>query len=119
MTELQPRLTRALNIVAKWRTVFAGWQLGTRPASDPVCQAVKDHREATILLRVEVTALTGLLLEKGIFTGHELAAQLIEEAEHLNGQYEQRFRGMHASEVGITMNPVVMREHGTMDGWLP
>jgi hypothetical protein len=52
---------QALNRVAKWRGLFAGWQLGTRPKGDPECDAVRDHREITILLRVEASALTRLL----------------------------------------------------------
>ena len=57
---------QALNRVAKWRTLFAGWQLGTRPKGDPESDAVRDHREITILLRVEQSAIIGLLIRKGI-----------------------------------------------------
>jgi hypothetical protein len=62
------RTFRALNILTKWRTIFAGWQLGTRPKGDPECDAVRDHRELSMILRAEVTAFTGLLREKGVFT---------------------------------------------------
>jgi hypothetical protein len=113
------RLDRAFNVLTKWRSVFAGWQLGTRSDTDPECKAVKDHREVTILLRVEVTALTGLLLKKGIFTEEELVAQLIEEADYLNEAYARRFRGMRATDAGISYDLAVLQEHGTMDGWLP
>lgn len=34
-----------LNVVCKWRSLFAGWQLGTRPKGDPESDAVRDHRE--------------------------------------------------------------------------
>lgn len=115
----QQRLDRALNILAKWRSVFAGWQLGTRSDTDPVCNAVKDHREVTILLRVEVTALTGLLLKKGVFTEQEFVEQLTEEADYLNEAYARRFRGMRATDAGIAYDVAVIQEHGTMDGWLP
>ena len=37
------RTMRALNVLAKWRTLLAGWQLGTRPKGDPECDAVSDH----------------------------------------------------------------------------
>jgi len=75
---------RRLQILGKWRSLFAGWQLGTRSTTDPECQAVKDHREVTILLRAEVNALTGLLIEKGVFTGEEFDIQLGDEAKALN-----------------------------------
>lgn len=56
------RYERAVLRLTRWRTLFAGWQLGTRPKGDPECDAVADHRELSVLLRAEVTALTGLLL---------------------------------------------------------
>ena len=52
----------ALNRLCKWRAIFAGWQLGTRAKGDPESDAVRDHREVTILLRAEASAMTGLLL---------------------------------------------------------
>lgn len=51
---------RRLEKLGKWRSLFAGWQLGTRLDNDPECQAVRDHREVTMLLRTEVNA-AGLL----------------------------------------------------------
>ncbi len=110
---------RALDRLTKWRAVFAGWQLGTRADTDPECRAVRDHREVTILLRAEVSTLTGLLIEKGVFTGEEFTAALEREAEQLSADYSRRFRGMKATDVGIQMDVAVMQEHGTMDGWLP
>lgn len=108
---------RALNRLAKWRTVFAGWQLGTRPQTDPECQAVRDHREATMLLRVEVNALAGLLIAKGVFTPDEWDGQLRNEAELLNRAYEERFPGFRATDEGLTMD--VTRAAETMKGWKP
>jgi hypothetical protein len=34
---------KALQKLAKWRLIFAGWQLGTRLKGDPECDAVRDH----------------------------------------------------------------------------
>lgn len=109
----------AVNRLAKWRSVFARWQLGTRADTDPECCAVRDHREVAILLRAEVSTLTGLLIEKGVFTAEEFTAALEREADMLSADYSQRFRGMKATDAGIAMDIAVMREHGTMDGWLP
>jgi hypothetical protein len=115
-TTQQDRTWRALNILTKWRVLFTGWQLGTRAKGDPECDAVSDHRELSILLRVEVTALTGLLLEKGVFTSEELDAALEREAVALNAGYEQRFPGVVASEDGLTMDTRVLP---WMKGWRP
>jgi hypothetical protein len=96
----------ALNKLAKWRTVFASWQLGTRSDTDGECRAVKDHREVTILLRAEVTALTGLLIKKGLITAEQLDAAVQDEAGMLDRDYENKFPGFSTSQSGIHMqNP--------------
>lgn len=84
---------QALNRLAKWRTVLAGWQLGTRAKGDPECDAVRDHREATLLLRVEVTALSQLLISKGVFTEQEWNEQIAAEAAYYSTALEKRFPG--------------------------
>jgi hypothetical protein len=116
MSEQEKRTMRALNILAKWRVLFTGWQLGTRPKGDPEGDAVRDHREVTILLRAEVSALTGLLLEKGAFTEQEWLLALQREAEHLCRDYEHRFPGVTAHEDGLTMDKRVLP---WMKGWRP
>ena len=93
-----------LNKLAKWRIVFAGWQLGTRSDNDGECRAVKDHREVTIMLRAEVSAMTGLLLAKGVFTADEWDAALAKEAEQLDRDYEGKFPGFSTSQAGVEMH---------------
>lgn len=117
MTPLEEKLNRTLNRVTKWRSVFAGWQLGTRSNEDAESQAVRDHREVTILLRIEVSALAQLLIKKGVFTHQEFHQQLIDEAEHLDMAYAAKFPGMESTEHGITMDLAQARE--TMKGWRP
>ncbi len=106
----------ALNHLAKWRSVFAGWQLGTRPIGDPECDALRDHREATMILRAEVSALTSLLVAKGVITVAEWTEALVKEAEQLSADYEQLFPGMRATDLGIEMDE---RAAQTMRGWKP
>lgn len=107
-------LHRAINVLAKWRVLFAGWQLGTRLKGDPECEAVKNHRELSIILRAEVTALTGLLIEKGVFSQVEFTEALTREAVALNRDYEQRFPGVRADESGLIFGPEAVK---TMEGW--
>lgn len=111
------QVERALNRVAKWRQVLTGWQLGSRPITDPECQAVRDHREATILLRVELTSITALLLKKGLITQEELQTAIIEEADELSKMYEKKFPGMKATDDGIQYDVLIAQE--TMKGWRP
>jgi len=110
-------MSKALNRLAKWRTVFAGWQLGTRMKGDPESDAVRDHREATILMRAELSALVILLVRKGVFTVDEFRGQLDIEAEHLNQMYQKRFPGFQATDDGIDVNIALARD--TMQGWKP
>lgn len=106
---------QAIQRVCKWRSVFVGWQLGTRSKEDPEAQAVKDHREVTILLRIECSALANVLITKGIVTQEEFTRIVAEEAEHLNLAYEKRFPGITAHDYGIEMK---MPEAGeTMKNW--
>jgi hypothetical protein len=106
-----------LERLTKWRSVFAAWQLGTRSDTDQECKAVKDHREVTILLRAEVTALTGLLIRKGAMTAEEFTEALGEEADRLSADYAKRFPGMEATDHGISYDLERVRQHKTMEGW--
>jgi hypothetical protein len=107
----------ALNRLTKWRMVFAGWQLGTRAKGDPESDAVRDHREVTIILRAEVTALTAILIQKGICTAAEINTALADEAELLNADYARRFPGFTATDDGMNLD--VQRVAQTTKGWRP
>ena len=114
--ELSQRCFEAANKLTKWRSVFAGWQLGTRLKGDPECDAVRDHREVTIMLRAEMSAMVGLLVEKGVFTADEWTEAFIKEADLLSKDYEKKFPGMRATEYGIQYD---RRAMDTMKDWKP
>jgi vacuolar-type H+-ATPase catalytic subunit A/Vma1 len=103
-----------LNRLGKWRVLLTGWQLGTRPKGDPEGDAVRDHREATLMLRVEVTALTALLVEKGVFTADEFCVAIEAEAGKLNADLERRWPGVRATDDGLVMDKRVLP---WMKGW--
>jgi hypothetical protein len=103
--------------LCKWRAVFAGWQLGTRSKEDPESQAVRDHREVTILLRAEVNALTCLLLRHEIFTHAELDEQVRSEAEYLDKAYQEKFPGFSADLNGVVID--VAKAAETTKNWRP
>lgn len=113
MTSLQ----RALNKLCKWRSVLTGWQLGTRTLNDPEAQAVRDHRDATMMLRVEVTSLVSLLIEKKVFTVEEWSSMMEQEAGYLDKLYEAKFPGMQTTEFGVEYTLPAAAE--TMRGWKP
>lgn len=84
---------RSIQKLAKWRTVFTGWQLGTMEKSQPGVAAIRDHWEKLILLRAEVSALTGLLIRKGVFDAAEYTEALGQEAELLSAERDRWRRG--------------------------
>jgi hypothetical protein len=96
-------LRAALEKLCKWRKFFASWQLGTRPADDGEFRAVTDHREVTILLRAEMTALAGLLVRKGVVTQQEFQDALEAEAKLLDHDYEERHPGWRSTRDGLHM----------------
>jgi hypothetical protein len=96
-------LRAALEKLAKWRKFFASWQLGTTPAGDGRYRAVADHRELSILMRAEMTAVTGLLVRKGAFTREEFRDALEAEAKLLDHEYEERFPGWRSLPDGLHM----------------
>ncbi|MBN8493229.1 MAG: hypothetical protein J0M00_17615 [Burkholderiales bacterium] len=110
-------MSAALNRLTKWRTVFAGWQLGTRAKGDPECDAVRDHREVTMLMRCELNALAGLLIEKGVLTAEEYQRRLDSEADYLSAQYARKFPGFKATDHGIDVNTAIAAD--TTRGWRP
>jgi hypothetical protein len=113
---MNDRLDRALNRVTMWRSAFAGWQLGTRPKGDPECDAVRDHRELSIALRVEASALARVLIDRGIMTVQEWENAVASEADALELLYEASFPGISATVDGLTFDERAVK---TMRGWKP
>jgi len=96
-------LRAALEKLAKWRKFFASWQLGTTQAGDGRYRAVADHRELSILMRAEMTAVTGLLVRKGVFTQAEFAGALERSAKQLDHDYEETYPGWRSLPDGLHM----------------
>lgn len=110
-------LSNALSKLCKWRAVFAGWQLGTRAKGDPESDAVRHHREVTIMLRAETSALTQLLISKGVFTREDFVRALVDEAKLLDTDHEEKFPGISTDLDGVNYALPLARE--TMKGWKP
>lgn len=106
-----------LEKLCKWRTIFAGWQLGTRLKDDAECQAVRDHREVTILLRAEVNTISQLLIKAGVCTLDQFHKQMALEAELLDKMYEEKFPGCKSSAIGMEID--VQQVAGWMKNWRP
>lgn len=109
----------ALNKLAKWRSLLAGWQLGTREKGDPEGDAVRDHREVSLILRAEMTALTTLLIEKRVITPEEWFAALQREATLLDADFERRFPGVVTANDGLHIDRHRLVNAGWMKNWKP
>lgn len=96
-------LMSALEKLCKWRKFFASWQLGTTLDGDGEYKAVANHRELSILMRAELTALTGLLVRKGVFTQAEFRDALEAEAKQLDHDYEENYPGWRSTPHGMHM----------------
>lgn len=98
------RMDAACNRLAKWRSWFAGWQLGTQPADHGPTRAVRDAAEARLLMRAELTALASVLLTKGLMTQDEYQEAIAREADFVSESLSIRFPGVTATETGLTMD---------------
>ncbi len=112
------RADAALNRLCKWRLILSGRLLGTRPKTDPEAQGVRDLFEKLLILRAEVTALTGVLIERGLVGQDGLCLAVAEEADLLSAAYEKTFPGMRATDDGIYIYDTALAAE-TMKGWKP
>lgn len=101
MPELDALLDRALNKLCKWRSLYAGWWLGTRPNSDPTTQAVRDNFDRAIVLRAEMTAISAILIQKQVCTQEELQRAVLAEVQALDTQLEKAWPGFRTSDEGL------------------
>jgi hypothetical protein len=91
-------------------------QIGTRLKFDPESQAITDINESRLMLRVEVTALAGLLIKKGIIDKEEFQEALTVECEQYNLILEKRFPGFRATENGMVIFDTAKATE-TTKGW--
>lgn len=107
-------MMESLSRVARWRILLAGQILGTAGESKSA-RGVRGLQEARILLRVEMTALIGLLLKKGLVTQEELLRAVAEEADALDAVYAEQFPGFQITDDGLAVDlPEATR---TMAAW--
>lgn len=78
---------------------------------------MRDHRELTIMLRAEVTAIVSVLTTAGITTPEKFTRQVEIEARALDELFEQRFPGISTCEIGVNLKLPEAAE--TMRGWRP
>lgn len=101
---------RTVNRLCKWRTVLVGWFLGTKADDSPGVKAWRDMMDNRLIVRVEVSAITALLIEKGAFTVDEFKSQVVIECDEMQKMLEAQFPGHVAIENGISISPPLALE---------
>lgn len=101
LDKLHTEYARVMQKLLRWKLFFASWQLGTRLQSDGECRAVKHHLELSISNRAELSALAGLLIEKGVFTEAEFTRAMVSEAKRLDHDYEESYPGWRSTDQGM------------------
>jgi hypothetical protein len=97
-----------LNKLCKWRGVLAGWAIGSKKVETPGVRAVRNTAERLLVLRVEVSTLLALMLEKKVFTEDEFRAKLQAEAMILDDMMEKEFPGFRSVADGIDIYDVAL-----------
>lgn len=100
---LAAMVRRSANRLAKWRRMFAWWQLGTDEKT-PQSQAIRHHREMSMFSRAELSVVVGMLVDRGVFTLAEFNERLSVEADHLTKAYEELFPGVKATDDGLDID---------------
>lgn len=108
----------AINKLCKWRTVLAGRWLGTMSKDNAEAIAVRDIQDARLLLRVETSALTRILIDKGICTEEEFTRAVGREAVAYDAMYERYFPGFQSSDDGMVIYDSKLAAQ-TQKGWKP
>jgi len=106
----------AMKRLNAWGMLLTGRIAGTLRAEDPRSKGYRDLFQKLLVLRAEVNALTAVLVAKGVMTTEEFTAQITDEAEFLNLEYEKRFPGVRSTEAGLEVfDPKAAAAH--MKGW--
>lgn len=91
----------ALEKLCKWRSLLAGWHGGSGLVDAPGVKALRDEADHRLIVRVELNALLGLLIQKGVFTVEEFDRALEVEAKQYDKEMAVKFPGFRATAAGL------------------
>lgn len=116
----------ALEKLAKWRSVYAGWRLGTRLSNDGESKYTRDLHEQILILRADCSALAFLVRDALVATGmseaaaHEkLQERMLQEVTELDRLQSLKFPGMSSTPDGISYKLPEARDTMTRLGFAP
>ncbi len=93
--------TKTIELLGKWRQVPA--LQATAGTQESLMRYLRATSEKLLALRVEGSAIAALLVQKGVFSNLEFAAQVDVEAEALMAALEKEFPGFKATEYGMQL----------------
>lgn len=99
----QVRVIRSADKLAKWRTVYTGWLLGTRAHEDPESRYHRNRNELLLLMRAELSAVTRLISELPGVTREHILTVMAEEYEALDSSLEEFFPGYSSRPDGMSI----------------
>lgn len=111
-------LSLTLQRLRRWPVLLASWQAGrSRRVIDPEFDAIRDHRERTLMLRAEVNALVTVLTDRGVLTEAGWAETVEAEARHLCDGLERAYPGVHSTADGLHFDMAAIQAAGWMRFW--
>jgi hypothetical protein len=113
------RSAAAFNRLAKWRAWFAGWHLGTQPSSHGPTRAFRNLYESTLIMRAELSAMSQILISKGVYTLDEWREAAAGEADRLSELLTDKFPGVRATDDGLSMAPHIAAATMRREGFPP
>ena len=100
-TTLAMEVRRAAQRLQQFGRLAASRLFGTMLSTDGRSKAVVDEWERSLILRAEMNALVGLLIDKGIVTEAEWAARSVEALRHLADAHAKTWPELTVDETGI------------------
>lgn len=116
---LDERVYTALMRLRQYGRIAIGRIVGSTTAEDGRYKQMLEMEQCRHIYRVELNALTQLLLAKGVCTTVELQAAMLEEAQHLDTSLAKAWPEITVDEDGrsFSMNITMLRERSKREGW--
>lgn len=96
--ESRDAMFMALRRLATWRTFFAARHV---MQDDPEFRLFLDDYEKWLMLRVETSSISAILLAKGIVSPEEFHGEMVEQADALSRSLSRAFPGIVATDDGL------------------
>ncbi len=120
--DLARKLYHAQSRLRQFARLAIGRLTGTTTTLDARYRQHLDYEESRLFHRMELNAIGGILIRKGIITGEELQLAFLEESEHLETKLREKWPEItdiaeDGSSYGLDIQK--MRDRCRREGWPP